>query len=221
MLTQSNLQFLNNLSENNNREWFHANRGAYESAKECFETLCQSVLTGVSAFQEDLLNTKVKNCILRINRDVRFSSDKSPYKKYLGAAFGPGGKSSTRADFYLHIQPNDESFIGGGMWSPSASRLAGFRQEIDYNPKTLKGIIEGFDFKQYFNEIHGEKVKTAPKGYSIEHENIELLKYKELFFIHKYTDSQVLSHDFRNEVIKACQVLKPYLDYVNKIYFNE
>ncbi len=221
MLTPKSLQFLRNLTENNNREWFQANRSAYESTKADFETLCQSVLTGISGFQEDLLNTKVKNCILRINRDVRFSTDKSPYKNYLGAAFGPGGKSSTRADFYLHIQPNNESFIGGGMWSPSPSRLAGFRQEIDYNPKALKSIIEGFDFKRYFNKIHGERVKNAPKGYSVEHENIELLKYKELFFVHKYTDSEVLSNNFDNEVIRACQILKPYLDYVNKVYFSE
>jgi uncharacterized protein (TIGR02453 family) len=220
MLTQHTLQFLINLSENNNREWFHANRGDYDKTKVEFEVLSQKILTGVSQFQDDLINTKVKDCILRINRDIRFSLDKSPYKKYLAAGFGPGGKSSGKVDFYLHIEPN-ASFLGGGMWSPTSTQLASFRQEIDYNPQHLKGIIENKFFKEYFNEIHGEKVKKMPKGYPIDHPDIELLKYKQLFFVHKYTDNEILSEDFANKVINGCFVLKPYLDYINHLFFGE
>ncbi len=219
MLTQSTFQFLTNLSENNNREWFHANRKDYEKTKLEFENLCQNILDELLKFQENLQNTKVKSCILRINRDIRFSADKSPYKKYLGAGFGPGGKSSAYVDFYLHIQPN-ESFIGGGMWSPTSKQLSDFRQEIDYNPSKIKGIIQESNFRNYFNEIHGEKVKNAPKGYSIEHPDIELLKYKELFFLHKFKNEEVLSENFAKELVNACKLLKPYLDYVNNIYFE-
>ena len=219
MLTQHTLQFLNNIAENNNREWFHANKKDYELVKIEFESFCSEILTGLSKFQEDLHNTTAKSCILRINRDIRFSLDKSPYKQYLGAGFGPGGKSSGKVDFYLQIQPN-ESFLGGGMWSPTSIQLANFRQEIDYNPSNLKKIIEKEDFVKYFNEIHGEKVKNAPKGYSTDHPNIDLLRYKQLFFVHKYSDEKVLKKDFYETVIEGCQLLKPYLDYLNKIYFE-
>lgn len=219
MLTQHTLQFLNNIAENNNREWFHANKKDYELVKIEFESFCSEILTGLSKFQEDLHNTTAKSCILRINRDIRFSLDKSPYKQYLGAGFGPGGKSSGKVDFYLQIQPN-ESFLGGGMWSPTSIQLANFRQEIDYNPSNLKKIIEKEDFVKYFNEIHGEKVKNAPKRYSTDHPNIDLLSYKQLFFVHKYSDEKVLKKDFYETVIEGCQLLKPYLDYLNKIYFE-
>jgi uncharacterized protein (TIGR02453 family) len=181
MLTHHSLQFLKNLEQNNNREWFHANRKDYDQAKEDFESLCQMVLAEIAKFQENLLNTSVKSCIFRINRDIRFSLDKSPYKNHLAAAFGPGGRNSGKVDFYLHIQPNDKSFLGGEMWFPTSTQLISFRQEIDYSPQRLKSIIEEKDFKSYFNEIHGEKLKKTPKGYSAEHPDIELLKYKELF----------------------------------------
>lgn len=221
MLSHHSLQFLRNLEQNNNREWFHANRKDYEQTKAEFEHLCQEILTCIAQFQENLLNTSVKSCILRINRDIRFSADKSPYKKYLAAGFGPGGKSSGKVDFYLHIQPNNESFLGGGMWAATGSQLTSFRQEIDYGPHTLKGIIETDTFKHYFNEIHGEKVKKMPKGYSVDHPDIELLKYKQLFFVHKYTDEEVLSKYFAEEVINGCRILKPYLDYINNLFYGE
>lgn len=220
MLTQHTLQFLENISQNNNREWFHSNKKNYEKVKVEFETFCQEILDNLTIFQEDLANTTAKSCILRINRDIRFSLDKSPYKKYLGAGFGPGGKSSGKVDFYLQIEPNN-TFLGGGMWSPTSQQLAKFRQEIDYTPNTIKGIIEEETFKNYFNEIHGEKVKKMPKGYSIDHPDIELLKYKQLFFVHRYSDKEVISKDFAQELIKGCKTLKPYLDYVNKIYFDD
>lgn len=219
MLTQHTLQFLNNLAENNNREWFHSNKKDYDKVKIEFENFCQEVLTGLSNFQEDLHNTTAKSCILRINRDIRFATDKSPYKKYLGAGFGPGGKSSGKVDFYLQIQPN-ESFLGGGMWSPTSTQLAHFRQEIDYNPERLKNIIEKGEFKDYFNEIHGEKVKKMPKGYPMNHPDIDLLKYKQLFFVHRYSNEMVFSRGFAEEIINGCKILKPYLDYVNNVYFE-
>jgi uncharacterized protein (DUF2461 family) len=106
------------------------------------------------------------------------------------------------------------------MWSPTSSQLASFRQEIDYHPQHLKGIIEAEGFRKYFNEIHGERVKKMPKGYSIDHPDIELLKYKQLFFLHKYSDEDVLNENFADEIIKACHLLKPYLDYINHLFFE-
>ncbi|MBA4853545.1 DUF2461 domain-containing protein [Emticicia sp. BO119] len=220
MPTQDTLQFLKNLEENNSREWFQAHRKEYEIEKAEFEKFCQQILGGLAQIQEDLLNTKVKDCIFRINRDIRFSKDKSPYKKYFSAAFGPGGRSSGRIDFYLQIQPDNQSILGGGMWEPSPAQLATFRQEIDYNPEHLKSIIDDQKFRSYFDNISGEKVKNMPKGYSADHPNIELLKYKQLFFYHKYSDKDVIEKDFAFEVIKGCAILKPYLDYQNDLFYD-
>ncbi|RYU94808.1 DUF2461 domain-containing protein [Emticicia agri] len=220
MLTQLTLQFLKNLEENNNREWFQANREEYDRAKASFEKLCQDILNGLSAFQDDLINTKVKDCIFRINRDIRFSKDKSPYKKYFSAAFGPGGRSSGRIDFFLQIQPDNLSTLGGGMWEPTSAHLVTFRQEIDYNPEHLKSIIDTPTFRSYYNHISGEKVKNVPKGYSADHPDIELLKYKQLFFYHQFTDKEVIAKDFAQEVIKGCAILKPYLDYQNQLFYD-
>lgn len=221
MLTHTSHQFLKNLELNNNREWFHANRKDYDQVKEDFENLCQMVLAEIVNFQENLLNTSVKSCIFRINRDVRFSVDKSPYKNHLAAAFGPGGRKSGKVDFYLHIQHNEKSFLGGGMWFPTSTQITSFRQEIDYSPNRLKNIIEEKKFKSYFNEIHGEKLKKTPKGYSAEHPDIELLKYKELFFIHRFTDEETLNKTFVSEVVYGCRILKPYLEYLNNLFFIE
>lgn len=221
MPTQDTLQFLKNLEENNNREWFQVHRQDYEIAKASFEKLCQEILSALAEVQEDLVNTKVKDCIFRINRDIRFSKDKSPYKKFFSAAFGPGGRSSGRIDFFLQIQAGNQSSLGGGMWEPTAAHLAAFRQEIDYNPEHLKDIIDAPEFSSYYNNISGEKVKKMPKGYSADHPDIELLKYKQLFFYHKYSDAEVVSEDFAKEVIKGCLILKPYLDYQNKLFYDK
>lgn len=220
MPTQDTLQFLKNLEENNNREWFQAHRQDYETAKASFEKLCQEILTGLTKVQDDLVNTRVKDCIFRINRDIRFSKDKSPYKKFFSAAFGPGGRQSGRIDFFLQIQPDNQSTLGGGMWEPTTTHLASFRQEIDYNPTHLKGIIEKEEFRNYYPYISGDKVKLMPKGYTTDHPDIELLKYKQLFFYHKFTDKEVIAKDFAQQVVEGCVILKPYLDYLNELFYD-
>ncbi len=221
MIDPRTFQFLTDLAENNHKEWFHENRSSYEYAREGFLGLCSEILAGLQEFQPNLLHTDVKKCILRINRDIRFSKDKSPYRGYFGAGFGPGGKSSGLADYYLQIEPGGKSFLGGGMWAPSAVNLGKWRQEIDYNPEPLKHIIEDSVFASYFPKKYGEQLKTAPKGYPADHSEIDLLKYKELFFFRNYSDEEVCSGQFANEVVHGCQILKPYLDYINELFFSE
>ena len=107
------------------------------------------------------------------------------------------------------------------MWFPTSTQLTSFRQEIDYSPHLLKSIIEEKNLKSYFNELHGEKLKKNPKGYSAEHPNIELLKYKELFFIHRFTDEETLNKNFVSDVVNGCRILKPYLEYLNNLFCIE
>ncbi|MCY7359977.1 MAG: DUF2461 domain-containing protein [Rudanella sp.] len=219
-LTVSTLDFMRDLAQNNNRDWFQANRKRYDAAKTEFTAFVGQVLENVAAF-EALPNTDPKDCIFRINRDVRFSKDKAPYKQNLAAAIGPGGRHSGRIDYYFHIQPGDESFVGAGMWQPTPGNLAKFRQEIDYNAESLTDIIEAPDFRVYFPEMAGQSTKTAPKGYTADHPHIDLLRRKELFFMHHYTDKDVLKPNFSDELTKGCQLIKPYCDYLNYLFYEE
>lgn len=214
------LHFLSQLAENNNRDWFQANRKLYDAAKADMEKLVGYLIAEVGKFQ-DLGNVQVKDCLLRINRDIRFSKNKAPYKNNLAAGIGPGGKSSGKIDYYLQIQPGDQSFLGGGMWDVTTEQLARFRQEIDYNAAELKAIIEENEFRNYYPEIHGESLKTTPKGYPKDHQEIELLKRKQLFFMHRYTDKEVASKDFGNNIVKGMQLLKPFTDYMNYVLYEE
>lgn len=218
--TRQTLAFLHDLVQNNNREWFQANRSRYDAAKEELCGVVERVLTGMSAF-EPLANTAVKDCIFRINRDIRFSKDKAPYKQNLAFAIGPGGRHSGRIDYYVHIQPGNQSFLGAGMWQPTPTNLAKFRQEVDYNVEELKQIIEADDFRAYFPEAHGEVMKTTPKGYPPDHPEIALLRRKELFFIHRFTDKDVLKAGFADEVVRGSRILKPYCDFLNYLFFEE
>ncbi|MCK8490308.1 MULTISPECIES: DUF2461 domain-containing protein [Spirosoma] len=220
VITKPTFDFLRDLVQNNNREWFQTNRARYDAAKNELCGVVQQVLTDLSSF-EPLANTAVKDCIFRINRDIRFSKDKAPYKSNMAFAIGPGGRHSGRIDYYVQIQPGNQSFLGAGMWQPTPANLAKFRQEVDYNVDELKQIIEADEFKAYFPEIHGEVLKVMPKGYSADHPEIDLLRRKELFFVHRYTDKEVMKANFAEEVVRGCRIIKPYIDFLNYLFFDE
>ena len=219
-LTGQTLNFLADLVQNNHRDWFQANRSRYDAAKTELCGVVERVLLGMSEF-EPLANTAVKDCIFRINRDIRFAKDKAPYKPNLAFAIGPGGRHSGRIDYYVHIQPGNQSFLGAGMWQPTPANLAKFRQEVDYNAAELKGIIEADAFRTYFPEASGEVMKTTPKGYSVDHPEIELLRRKELFLMHRYTDKEVLKTNFADEIVRGSRLIKPYCDLLNYLFFDE
>ncbi|HZW70528.1 MAG TPA: DUF2461 domain-containing protein, partial [Hanamia sp.] len=132
MIPASTLSFLKSLKKNNNKPWFDANREKYLETRNNFEQFVALLLQKMILFDEDLKELEYKNCLFRINRDVRFSKDKTPYKINFSASFNKGGKKSIYAGYYLHVQPGDNSFIGGGLWRPEPEQLKKVRQEIDY-----------------------------------------------------------------------------------------
>jgi uncharacterized protein (TIGR02453 family) len=209
------LDFLKNLQKNNNKEWMDAHRAAYEIARDAFKEIVSILITEVIRFDEDLAGLAPKDCIFRINRDIRFSKDKTPYKTNFGAALSEGGRRSPNAVYYLHLQPYDESFIAGGMYMPDKEYLAKIRQEVDYNPEELKKIVKAPDFKKYFGSIQGEKFSRPPKGYDITHPNIELLKLKSFIVIHRFTDEKVTSENFITNIIPMYQTIQPFIRYLN------
>ncbi|CAN5221974.1 DUF2461 domain-containing protein [soil metagenome] len=212
--------FLKQLQNNNNREWFEKNRKNYLEAKVKFEEFVSEILKELEKF-ENLGDLTAKQCIFRINRDIRFSSDKTPYKRNMSAAFALGGKKSPYHPYYLHIEPGGKSFLGGGLYDPDKEKLTKVRQEIDYNKETLIEIIENREFKKYFTGISGEKLKTAPKGYPKDHPDINLLKFKQYIIIHQLNNGQILDENFSNLIIDVFKVMKPFLDWLNFVIIDK
>ena len=217
-ITVETFQFLEDLKKNNNREWFHENKKRYDKVKSDFEEIIQELIYSIGEF-ENLEGVQVKHCNYRIARDIRFTKNKDPYKTHLSASFSEGGRKSGRMDYYLHIS-EAESFLGGGMYSPTPEQLAMLRQEIDYNASNLKSIIYHPEFVQVFGEAEGETIKSAPKGYSKENPEIELIRKKQMFYWHKFTVEEVKSPNFVKNVTEVCKTLKPFLDFLSYVFFE-
>ena len=206
---ETSFKFLKQLSKNNNKEWFDINRKTYEVCKVEFETIIKILLDKSLVFDKQLAGLEAKKCLFRINKDVRFSKDKSPYKLNMGASINPGGKKSMIPGYYIHIEPG-KSFLAGGSYQPMPEMLAAIRQEIDYNSAEFKKIISAKDFKLYFKELSQEdKLKTAPKGYEKTHPDIALLQLKHFITVHPLSDEDVLNKNFPTYAAKVFKAMLP------------
>ncbi len=206
--------FLRELSANNNKEWFDAHKKEYQQARSAFVAFVDSLISDIAAFDESLQGVESKQCIFRINRDIRFSKDKTPYKTNFGALLGDKGKKSEGTGYYIHVKP-DESFAGGGIYMPTPDKLAAIRQEIDYNPAPLTQLIESRDFQETFGEIKGEALKTAPKGYPKDHPNIQLLRLKSFYVLKNFSDDEMTSKSAHTSILDTYRKAKKFNEYLN------
>jgi uncharacterized protein (TIGR02453 family) len=219
MIEQSTLDFLKKLAKNNNKEWFDKNRDSYLKAKQNVEGFTAKLINEIAKFHPEVGTLNPKKCVFRIFRDVRFSKDKSPYKSNLGAYINVGGKNSNTAGYYLHIQPNGKSMLAGGMYMPESKILNAVRQEIDYNTKEFKSIIQKKSFKNTFGELQGEKLKTVPKGYDKEHPEIELLKFKSYIVWKQLSDKELTQKYFLKKTAATFKELYPFNNFLNRAVF--
>lgn len=210
------LVFLDDLARNNNKAWFDAHRQRYEEAKAQFEEFVQLLIAEIDKF-DALGILSAKECIFRINRDVRFSKDKSPYKTNMGAYITAGGKKGTRQGYYFHIQPHNQSFLAGGLHMPTPEQLAKFRKAIDRDAAPFKKIIRSKEFVKYLGALNGEKLTTAPKGYPKDHPDIELLKLKEVVVGHRLNDKEIASPNVVANTARTFRAMKPFLHYLDSI----
>lgn len=209
------LKFLKDLARHNDREWFEKNKSRYLEAKQYFEEMVEAVLNDLVKFDARLTGLNPKKLPFRIYRDVRFSKDKRPYKTNMGAGFSPNGRLVQEPGYYLHVEPQNRSFVAGGIYMPDAAYLTKLRQEIDYNPEGLKTIMKAKKFKDYFGGFDDfDKLKTAPKGYPKDHTYIEWLKLKSFIVTMPLTDAQVVDKKFVSIVASACKQIKPLNDYI-------
>jgi uncharacterized protein (TIGR02453 family) len=217
MLSEGTIRFLKQLKKNNHREWFERNRKNYEAAREEFTGLVKLILEAHGKKDPDISHLTPKDCIFRINRDVRFSKDKSPYKPNFGASFSRGGKKSIFAGYYFHLEPGN-SFAGGGLWMPEAERVKKLRQEIDYNFESFQKIIKGKRFVAEYGDLEktGEtSLSREPKGYTRENPAIDYLKLKSWIALKKIGDADLTRKDLPQKILSAFQALQPLIKFIN------
>lgn len=218
MLQSSTLKFLKDLEKNNNKPWFDAHRGQYEDAKTDFNAFIQTLIDKHGKKDNDIAHLKPKDTTFRINRDVRFSKDKSPYKNNMGSYLGRGGKKSVFGGYYFHCQPG-RNFAGGGLWMPMPPELNKVRQEIDYNFNEFKKIVGSRKFKSVYGDLSrdAEYVLTrVPKGYDADNPAAEYLKMKSFVAMVPLKDADLTSKDLTKKVLIAFETLQPMLDFINR-----
>lgn len=218
MLEPQTLKYLTQLKKNNNKPWFDAHRAQYEAARIDFSNFIQLVIDAVQKTDTTITGLTSRDCLFRINRDIRFSKDKTPYKAHFGASIKRGGRKSGFAGYYFHLEPG-QSFIGGGMWMPEAPALKNMRQEIDYNWEEFQTIIGEKNFKKIFGDIYkGEDVSltTMPKGYEKDAPAASYLRLKSFIAEMKITDEELTKATLHKKTVSAFEALQPFLNFINR-----
>jgi uncharacterized protein (TIGR02453 family) len=218
MLNTSTLEFFRDLRHNNNKEWFDKNRKRYESVKTDYLNLADGILSEMKKYDSALDILTPKDCTFRINKDIRFSKDKSPYKTNLGIALHPYGKKMQLAAYYIHIEEG-QSFVGGGLWMPDAPLLSKVRKEIHYFYNEFNDILSNADFKKTYGDIdieENQKLSRPPKGYEADDPAIEYLKLKSFTATVQVDDKMLNSEKFISETVKSLRILKPFINFINR-----
>ncbi len=219
MLQPSTLKFLKDLKKNNNKPWFDKNRKVYEAAKADFANFIQAVIDQHGKKDSSIKNLLAKECMFRINRDVRFSKDKSPYKTNFGASINKGGrKAMNSAGYYFHLEPGS-CFAGGGIYMPMPDELKKVRQEIDYNFADFKKIIGSKKFKSVYGDLAKSDeymLSRVPKGYEPGNPAAEYLKLKSYVAMVKVSDADLASKNLVKKTVAAFEALQPVISFINK-----
>ena len=205
------LEFFKKLEKNNNRDWFNDHKKEFKSI-EAEVKKCYSELFSMIKSHDDVDQFKM----FRIYRDVRFSKNKSPYKTHFGGTFHRK-KPELRGGYYLHIAPNDESFIATGFWEPNTSDLQRMRKEFEMDDTEMRTILNNSSFKSVWGDLVGDELKTAPRDFDKDHKAIDLIKKKQYIFVKKYKDKEVLSDNFLEDVNTSFKAIRPYFDYMSEV----
>ena len=209
-IPKNTISFLKELKLNNNRDWFNENKERFNAILSEVKIFAQEVNDSLNV-SDDIEKLK----IFRIYRDLRFSKDKTPYKKNIGMAFHRS-KPELRGGYYLEISA-DESFIAVGFWNPNKEDLLRIRKEIEIDGKEFKRIINQKKIKDIWGDIIGDEVKTSPKGFNSDHEHIDLIKKKQFIFIKKLKEKDILDEKFQKELVNYFESIRPFFDYMSEV----
>jgi uncharacterized protein (TIGR02453 family) len=218
MISKNSLQFLEDLKENNYRDWFQANQKRYDEYKKDYRLMVDAFIAEMSKEDETLSQLEFKDCSFRINKDIRFSKDKSPYKTNMGIWMSAGTKNTNLAGYYVHIEKG-ASFIAAGVHWPDAADLKKIRSEIAGFYEDLEEIVDAPEFKKLFGSLDSDEnntLKTFPKDYAKDHPAIAFLKLKSFTATAKLSDKEIESKDFVANSSKKLLVLKPFVEFLNR-----
>lgn len=214
----SSLDFLKLLKENNNREWFNARKDEFSEQQSFIEQFADGLLLELNT--HDVIETASgKKSLHRIYRDTRFSKEKIPYKNNWSGSFKRAAKHR-RGGYYFHIEPGN-TYVAGGFQQPNAQDLKRIREDVSADPAPLRKILKSKDFVETFGALHGEQVKTSPKGFSIDDDAIDLLRYKQFLLIRRFTDKQVLDNSFLKEADRTFKNMRPFFDYMSDVLTSD
>lgn len=209
-ITKASLDFLKRLEKNNNREWFTEHKTEFKKHESAVKEFYHAVMEVLN--QHDEIE-KMK--LFRIYRDVRFSKDKTPYKSHFAGSFARSG-ASRRGGYYLRLKPG-ETFLATGFWDPNKEDLYRIRKEFELDAEEFRAVIDDPAIKDIWGELQGDGVKTAPKGFDKTHPDIDLIKRKQFIFVRNFTDKEVLSATFIDEVDRSFKAIRPYFDLMSNI----
>ncbi len=210
------LNFLAELSCNNNREWFNEHKDWYRDCLQRFELFTAEWLERLKEMDPELAPLQPKDCIWRIYRDVRFSPDKRPFKEWFGVFPAVrGGRKSDRGGYYVHIQPG-QCMFGGGIWCPNKDLLNALRKEVLANYDEVESIFANPVTNKYFQDFDTEyMLKKVPQGFPADFEHADWLKRKCYTFSTPLTDEQVCATDFVDLATEMAYAAKPINDFLN------
>ena len=212
-------EFLKTLAVNNDREWFNAHKDEYLKVRKAWETDLARLIDLMCEYDDSLRGMTVKDCAYRIYRDIRFSSDKSPYKTYFSAVLGKRGRKCVQAGCYLHMEPGN-SALYAGIWWPEANILNQLRSEVDANIEEFKEILENPDLASRFT-FCGGKLKVVPRGYSKDNPNAEYIKMKEYICKREVDDSYFYCDNWVEKVVEDFSYVKDFNKFLNYIFSED
>lgn len=209
-IAKETLAFLKELQKNNNRDWFNERKKQFKAHE-----------SGVKAFFQDVHERLMEtdqieaHKVYRIYRDVRFSKDKSPYKSRFSGGFSRA-TAALRGGYWLNIEPGN-SGAGGGFYGPNAQDLMRIRKELELDDQPLRKILQSKPFSDYFEDLKGEALKSAPRGFSKDLPGIDLIRKKQFYVFRRFTDKEVTSKNFIDQVVETHLAVRPFFDYMSEV----
>lgn len=205
--------FLKNLAKNNHRDWMATYKKDYQNSEKALKAFYADIVSGLNENDEI---EKLK--IFRINRDIRFSKDKTPYNIHRSVSFSRVG-AHRRGGYYLRLEPGGKSVVSGGFFNPEPQDLKRIRAEFEMDASEIRDILAMPDFAKAYRGAFTARnpLKTAPKGFDKNDPNIDLLRLKSFFVTHLFTDKEVLSPDFGDKVLAHFRLLEPFFNYMSDV----
>ena len=217
MNTQMILDYLTQLSANNNREWYHAHKAEYQAANGQFEELIQALMLRIGEFDGSILGYAPKELTFKLVRDTRFSHDKSPYNPAFRAHISSMGKLPIPVGYYLMLKPGGQSFPGGGLFADmfkDATRMV--RDYISAHGEEWEQIITAPSFQEHFT-VGGSALKNVPAGYEKDHPQAEYLKNKSWYLEYPIQDEVLADGElFLSRAADIFRLMKPFNEYLNR-----